>query len=177
MHSTGRPSSVHETGLLGFANEYYREMPPTSSTLQTLIANVLSGGGTGSRTTAIQNYIDGDYVRQAYADEEMDENKIGCYKLLVASNQAESSTTDLMAGATINSGASELNVPHLWPVNSKLQFNISRNIAEYIYEVSEGLFVPGEWVLIDGQTTMLTTFLNEGNNVTPLNVALWHRYA
>ena len=80
MHSTGRPSSVHQTGLLGFANEYYREMPPTSSTLQSLIANVLSGGGTGSRTTAINDLLRGDDVRAAYADEEMDHNPVGCYR-------------------------------------------------------------------------------------------------
>ena len=160
MHSTGRPSSVHETGLLGFANEYYREMPPTSSTLQTIIANVLSGGGTGSRTTAINNLLRGDDVRAAYADEEMDENKVGSYRLLMAESGGTADRT-ISPGETIDTSG----------VNKLYTARRDTDGSGYLSSGS-GPGVPGKWVAME--TTIMRSRSHSDN--THGHVAMWHRY-
>ena len=169
MHSTGRPSSVHETGLLGFANEYYREMPPTSSTLQTLIANVLSGGGTGSRTTAIRNYIDGDYVRQAYADEEMDE-KIGCFRLLAARHASGTRET--------------FSIGHVLPFDNEMVHLFSVHFDritspqnEMVHAFSDTIREQGDWVLVGGRVITNSRIAVVNDPAVTTSVGLWMRYA
>ena len=175
MHSTGRPSSVHETGLLGFANEYYREFSEDSSTLQAFFASVLSSGTTASRTSAINNLLRGDDVRAAYADEEMDENKIGCYRLLYS---ARSALNDLVlsAGALIDSGGSNtVNTARLYPV--EISFWNVEDVPMGVYRVIGGSKVPGRWVLIDGRCWVHNNILSESSVVRGSYIGLWHRYA
>ena len=169
MHSTGRPSSVHETGLLGFANEYYREMPPTSSTLQSIIANVLSGGGTGSRTTAIRDYIDGDYVCGAYADDEMDE-KVGCFKLLLARNitgDAETFTSgDTLPSTNTTHALYPVTINNSFPDDNFVRYNFGSTVRE-----------PGDWVLVQAKVSPITRTPVLIRSVRPASVGLWMRYA
>ena len=177
MHSTGRPSSVHQTGLLGFANEYYREMPPTSSTLQTLIAQVLSSGGTGSRTTAIRNYIDGDYVRQAYADEEMDEDPVGCYRLCYAYNSLMSSDRRIFGGVTTDSPSgtapiTNTNEIKLVPVYA----SASSGQTTVRYERYGGVS-RGSWVYLGPNLFVDSDQISGGTFIEPKHVGVWHRYA
>ena len=128
---------------------------------------MLSSGGTGSRTTAIRDYIDGDYVRGAYADEEMDE-KIGVYKMLYA-RQVTGSTRTLSAGDT---KLSTDTTTRLYPVH------VSRTndaVIRMTWDRSSGVWEIGDWVLVGGRTT--TTSSNPTTSVPFGSVGLWMRYA
>ena len=120
----------------------------------------------------------GDYVRQAYADEEMDENKIGYYRLLFAADISTNVST-LPAGSTINSGEPGPTGPRLYAVHRILSSSPITGNSEYRFQTTDETAtpVPGQWVLIDGQTTMFSSLPASSVRVNPDNVAIWHRYA
>ena len=108
----------------------------------------------------------------------MDENKIGCYRLLVASDSSQTSAMTLSAGATINSGSSASNVPHLYEVHRfRRSSTVIPGILENVYRITAADPVPGEWVLMEGKTEMYWDTLGIDQFFFHDNVALWHRYA
>ena len=160
MHSTGRPSSAFETGLLGFSNEYYREFTEDSSTLRAFFASVLSSGATESR---------GEAVRSAYADDEMD-GQVGSYMLGAAKRINTGITTPLtlIRGQKTEDNAVNIHAASLFESNVQVS-----NAA-----------LEGEWVLCERLCSVINgddpTLVNAGNFKTYAGqerIGLWHRYA
>ena len=165
MLHTGRPSSAFETGLLGFSNEYYREFTEDSSTLRSFFASVLSSGATESRGEAINGLLTGDGVRAAYADEEMDENKVGCYREVVAMlNVADADRVAFSAGQTYDSAGSNFGL-----------YSAKRTVTTNANAVRSGAKLPGKWVALQDGTIRQNT-LADGVILGNGFVSLWHRY-
>ena len=110
--------------------------------------------------------FNGNDVRAAYADQRMDENKVGCYRVLIAMrNVAQPANGSYNAGATYDSNGSSYGL---------YNFRLSPTAVDQS-PLRVGNKVPGKWVAMNsGNIKNSTVAVNV--NAGGAFMALWHRY-